>query len=91
MIAETCQTCKAFGDERVQRHNRSDKIKGHLLYGSCRVRAPSIGSEWINSGAYGDAVVGQWPFTTYDDWCLLYVSGGDRTAVKVKVGQPTIE
>lgn len=91
MIGGTCQTCKAFGDERVMRHNQSDKVKGKIMYGSCRVKAPVVGSEWINSGHYGDAVIGSWPWVSYDDWCLLYVPGGDRAAVKVKIGQPTLE
>lgn len=91
MIHGTCQTCKAFGDERVLRRDRSDKVKGNLMYGSCRVKAPMIGSEWINSGAYGDAVIGAWPYVSYDDWCLLWVEGGDRTAKTVEVKSITFE
>jgi len=91
MIHGTCQTCKAFGDERVTRHNKGDKKKAGILYGSCRVKAPMIGSEWINNGYFGDAVVGQWPFVTYDDWCLLWVEGGDRTAQSVEVHKITFE
>lgn len=79
---QTCQNCKAFGGERI-------KFKGRF-YGSCKLNAPDFSSLFIGAASFGEAWLARWPFVTYDDWCLSHVPGGDRTAVAVVVGNPTI-
>lgn len=82
-MKETCQTCKAFGGVQLKHKGRK--------FGPCKLKSPDFSSLFIGEGETGEAWVARWPFVTYDDWCLSYVAGGDRTAVAVVVGKPTIE
>lgn len=78
-MADKCSTCKFWAGDNIKRRDAT--------WSRCRVNSPEVSSRCIDGRL--DMWVGQWPWTTSDDWCGSWNSRGQATGVVVET--PTIE